>query len=127
MHYVYVLRSLKNGKRYVGSTGQDVTARLRQHNRGQNRWAAQNRPFELIRVEEYSTKTEAVRRERFLKTGVGRQELDALVQLRGHSFKSPARAGPPLAEVPPTTLQNETARLADRSSSLLRNSEDEDE
>ena len=79
MHHVYVLRSLKNGRRYVGSTGQDVRARLRQHNRGQNRWAAQNGPFELMRVEEYATKAEALRRERFLKTGVGRRELDLLV------------------------------------------------
>ena len=80
MHCVYVLRSLKNGKRYVGSTGQDVHARLRQHNRGQNRWASQNGPFELIRVEEYVTKAEAVQRERFLKTGVGRRELDLLLE-----------------------------------------------
>jgi putative endonuclease len=80
VHYVYVLRSFKNGKRYVGSTGQDVSARLRQHNRGQNRWAAQNRPFELVRVEEYTSKAEAVRRERFLKTGVGRRELELLLQ-----------------------------------------------
>ena len=79
MHHVYVLRSLKNGRRYVGSTGQDVRARLRQHNRGQNRWAAQNGPFELMRVEEYATKAEPLRRERFLKTGVGRRELDLLV------------------------------------------------
>jgi len=80
VHYVYVMRSLKNGKRYVGSTGQDVRVRLRQHNRGQNRWAAQNGPFELLRVEEHVTKAEAVRRERFLKTGVGRQELDLLLR-----------------------------------------------
>jgi putative endonuclease len=80
VHSVYVLRSVKNGRRYVGSTGQDVRARLRQHNRGQNRWAAQNGPFELIRVEEYATKAEALRRERFLKTGAGRRELDLLLQ-----------------------------------------------
>jgi len=80
VHCVYVLRSVKNGKRYVGSTGQDVRARLRQHNRGQNHWASQNGPFELLLVEEYVTKAEAVHRERFLKTGVGRRELDLLLQ-----------------------------------------------
>jgi len=76
---VYVLRSLRNGKRYVGFTGQKVDVRLRQHNRGQNRWAAQNGPFELVRAEEYRSKEEARVRERFLKTGVGRRELDRLL------------------------------------------------
>lgn len=79
MYRVYVLRSLRNGKRYVGFTGQAIAARLRQHNRGTNRWAAQNRPFELLRVEEYDTKEEASHRERFLKSGAGRKVLDTLV------------------------------------------------
>jgi len=79
VYSVYVLRSLRNGKRYVGYTGQEVRVRLRQHNRGQNRWAAQNGPFELLYVEQYGTKEEARRREAFLKTGVGRKELDTLL------------------------------------------------
>ena len=80
MYTVYVLRSLRNGKRYVGQTSPEVSARLRQQNRGQNRWAAQNGPFELIHVEKYTTKEESRQRERFLKTGVGRQELDKIVR-----------------------------------------------
>ncbi len=79
MYSVYVLRSLRNGKRYVGYTGQDVRKRLGQHNRGQNRWANQNRPFELLHVEEYDDKKEAQQREKFLKTGAGRKELDELL------------------------------------------------
>lgn len=80
VYSVYVLRSLRNGKRYVGYTGQSVATRLRQHNRGQNKWAAQNGPFELMHVEEFETKLEATKRERFLKTGVGRRELDQLLK-----------------------------------------------
>ncbi|MFM8458828.1 MAG: GIY-YIG nuclease family protein [Chthoniobacterales bacterium] len=34
MYHVYVLRSEKTGRRYVGST-QDIAARLLQHNSGQ--------------------------------------------------------------------------------------------
>jgi len=126
VHHVYVLRSLKNGKRYVGSTGQDVSARLRQHNRGQNRWAAQNRPFKLVRVEEYDTKAEAVRRERFLKTGVGRRELDLLLQLRGHWFNPPPEAGPPRRKYRPPPERSE-GEAGGESLQPPGNSRDEDE
>ena len=79
MYSVYVLRSVPNRKRYVGYTSQKVTARLGQHNSGHNRWTAQNGPFELVRVEEFEQKADAKTRERYLKTGVGRRELDHLV------------------------------------------------
>jgi predicted GIY-YIG superfamily endonuclease len=79
MYSVYVLRSLRNGKRYVGYTGQPVAVRVRQHNTGQNRWANQNRPFELQHVEEFAESSEARAREKFLKTGAGRRELDRLL------------------------------------------------
>ncbi len=79
MYSVYVLRSLRNGKRYVGYTGQQVQTRLRQHNNGQNRWAAQNGPFELLHTEGFLEKNDASERERFLKSGVGRRELDILL------------------------------------------------
>ena len=79
MYSVYVLQSLRNGKRYVGYTSQEVKVRLRQHNRGQNRWANQNRPFKLLYVEQYIDKKEAQQREKFLKKGAGRRELDELL------------------------------------------------
>jgi putative endonuclease len=79
MRSVYVLRSLRNGKRYVGCTGQAVTIRLRQHNSGRSRWTSQNGPFELLHVETFAEKGEAMRREKFLKSGAGRQELKVLL------------------------------------------------
>ena len=82
-YYVYVLESTKNGKRYVGSTGQDVRARLRQHNKGATFWARENGPFRLLYWECYSSKNEALKRERFLKTGVGRRIRDELVDSVG--------------------------------------------
>ena len=76
MHYVYVLRSLKNKKRYVGSTKILPENRLKQHNYGSNNWTKQNSPFELVYKEIYSTITEARKRENFLKSGMGRKFLD---------------------------------------------------
>ncbi|OGF61140.1 hypothetical protein A2662_03235 [Candidatus Giovannonibacteria bacterium RIFCSPHIGHO2_01_FULL_45_33] len=76
MAFVYVLKSLKNRKRYVGSTNLLPEARLKKHNHGSNKFTKGNRPFELIYQESYADKTEARKRENFLKSGVGRKYLD---------------------------------------------------
>ncbi|MBF0490598.1 MAG: GIY-YIG nuclease family protein [Candidatus Omnitrophica bacterium] len=76
MNYIYVLRSLKNGKRYVGSTKLRPEERLKQHHQGSNRWTSQNGPFELVYSEEFLTFSDARKRERFLKSGIGRKFLD---------------------------------------------------
>ena len=76
MYKVYVLKSLKNGKRYVGYTEKDVQLRLDEHNSGTNKWTRINRPFKLVYYEEYNNKTEAIKRENFLKSGQGRKFLD---------------------------------------------------
>ncbi len=62
MHHVYVLKSLKNGKRYVGSTGLTSQERLKEHNWGSNKFAKANKPFTLIYEEEYANVTEARKR-----------------------------------------------------------------
>ena len=79
MYYVYVLRSLKNGKRYVGWTSEDPTVRLKQHRSGSTQWTKQNGPFELVYTEEHPDKALAIRRESVLKSGHGRQFLDVVI------------------------------------------------
>ena len=77
---VYVLKSLKNHKRYVGFSYKDPKLRLREHNIGANKWTRINKPFILVYQEEYRTKTEAIRREKFLKSGQGRKWLDSFLK-----------------------------------------------
>jgi len=77
-YYVYVLESLRNGKRYTGSTSKTPPTRLKEHNNGSNRWTRQNRPFKLVYSEECQSRAEATRRERFLKGGAGRRIRDEL-------------------------------------------------
>jgi putative endonuclease len=77
---VYVLRSLRNDKRYVGYTGKMPTEKLAEHNSGATRWTRSNRPFELIHCEEFGDAKSARQRENFLKSGRGRQWLDENVQ-----------------------------------------------
>ncbi len=77
MFHVYVLRSEKTERRYVGSS-RDIEVRLQQHNSGQSLATKHGAPWRLIYQEEFSTRAEAVRRERFYKTGRGREFLDQL-------------------------------------------------
>ncbi|MDD5173133.1 MAG: GIY-YIG nuclease family protein [Patescibacteria group bacterium] len=76
MHFTYILKSLKNSKRYVGYTSKDPEIRLKEHNKGCNKWTKQNKPLILIYKELFETKKEAMKREKFLKTGQGRKWLD---------------------------------------------------
>jgi len=96
-HYVYVLESLRNGKRYVGSTSKAPETRLREHNSGSNRWTRQNRPFKLVYYEEHQSVAEAGRRERFLKSGAGRRIRDELAG----GFRRKADQPPAEAQFPP--------------------------
>ena len=82
MSYVYVLKSLKNGRLYTGSTN-DLERRLSEHESGRSTYTKHAGPFELVYKEEYATRTEACRRELFLKTGKGREFLKGVIAMRG--------------------------------------------
>lgn len=78
MYYIYVLRSLKSNRFYTGSTS-NVEKRLADHNSGRSKYTRLIRPFVLLYTEGYATRSEAVKRERFLKTGKGREILKAII------------------------------------------------
>ena len=71
----YVLKSLKDGLRYVGS-GENSHERLRRHNKGDYQFTKGHRPWVKIYVEQYETRSEAMKREKFLKSGQGRKWLN---------------------------------------------------
>ena len=77
---VYVLRSLRNGRHYIGFTSRPIEERLSEHNRGYPKgWSARSRPFEVVYQETHDSEQEARARERFLKTGRGRDWLHGRV------------------------------------------------
>jgi len=86
MYFVYVLYSKKLNKRYIGQT-QNLTARVKEHNSGKSQFTSTGIPWELIYFEEHSTRSEAMKRERFLKTGQGRKFLDEIIRDRGFSAR----------------------------------------
>ncbi len=76
MYYVYVLKSLFSGKRYVGYTSKTPEQRLQEHNSGSNKFTSGNTPYVLLYFEVFKDKKNAITREKFLKSGQGRKFLD---------------------------------------------------
>ena len=73
--YVYVLRSLSEEARlYIGSTA-TPDERLRSHNAGKVRSTKHYRPWSRILLETHLTRSAALKRERYLKSGYGRRWL----------------------------------------------------
>lgn len=70
MFYVYILESKKNNQLYIGFTS-DLTRRLEEHNQGLNFSTKKYLPWKLIYYEACIEKSDAVRREKYLKTTQG--------------------------------------------------------
>jgi putative endonuclease len=75
MYSVYVIES-SEGKLYTGQTN-NITRRLFEHNSGLSKTTKAGTNWRLVYSEQYSSRSEAIRRERWLKTGVGRDYLKA--------------------------------------------------
>jgi len=80
MYFVYILYSMLSCKTYVGYTN-DVERRVREHNITESSgFTLRYRPWTLIRTERFGSKSEAIGREKFLKTGRGREEVKLYVK-----------------------------------------------
>ncbi len=64
--FVYLLRSLKSGKFYLGWTT-DLKRRLQEHNLGESCYTRLKGPWELVGYESFSDVDSAKKRERALK------------------------------------------------------------
>jgi len=71
MFYVYFLK-LKNSDIYKGFSD-DLKRRISEHNAGKVASTKNYRPVQLIGYEAYILKSDALRREKFLKTTEGRR------------------------------------------------------
>ncbi|MEP0860190.1 MAG: GIY-YIG nuclease family protein [Ignavibacterium sp.] len=74
MIYVYALKSKIRNYIYVGMTS-DINDRMRRHNSGYEKTTRSYRPFELIYLEEFKNRQEARIKEKYLKSGVGKEFL----------------------------------------------------
>lgn len=75
MCYLYVLKSLKEERKYIGIT-QDIKKRLAKHKSGSVRSTKGYRPWELVYKEKFETKMEArIKEIKLKKNGNKRAKL----------------------------------------------------
>ncbi|MDR7551053.1 MAG: DUF1156 domain-containing protein, partial [Armatimonadota bacterium] len=86
--FVYALKC-SDGSFYIGQT-EDISRCLQDHREGRVQWTRTRGPVEVIHWEEFSSREEAVKREKDLKTGFGRKWLK-----REYAAGLPRPAGSP--------------------------------
>ncbi|HPO57055.1 MAG: GIY-YIG nuclease family protein [Ignavibacteriaceae bacterium] len=77
MFFVYVIKSIE-GFRYTGMT-EDLHKRLAEHNnKNLSFWTKRGNDWKLIYYEEFTSKSDALNREKWLKGGSGRDFLKSI-------------------------------------------------
>jgi len=74
MYYVYLLLSGKDGNFYTGSTD-DLKRRITEHDAGYVKATIDRRPLKLIYYEACLNEADARKREKYLKSGMGKKYL----------------------------------------------------
>ena len=96
MYFVYVLQIKKSGRYYIGQT-QNLTKRLERHSRGETKSLKNRGEFEVVYVEKCSSRSEAMRREKEVKSYKSGQAFKRLLA----DFAEKKKSAIELAEVPP--------------------------
>ena len=74
MFYTYALKSRHDGALYIGST-KNLKERLKSHNAGYVESTKRRLPMDLIYYEACLNRSDASRREKYLKTSYGKRYL----------------------------------------------------
>lgn len=77
MFFVYVLSSESRNYLYVGLTD-NLERRIAQHNAGYEKTTKPYRPFKVLLTESFQNRPDARVREKYLKSGVGKEYLRSL-------------------------------------------------
>ncbi|MDP9230417.1 MAG: GIY-YIG nuclease family protein [Bacteroidota bacterium] len=78
MFFVYAIKSKLRNYIYVGLTN-NLERRFIEHNNGENKSTKAYIPFDLIAKESFETRIEARKREKYLKSGIGKEYLKSLI------------------------------------------------
>jgi putative endonuclease len=74
---VYILKNSEN-KIYIGQTS-DLSRRLEEHNFTGVGYTSKHRPWVLVHTEEFKTRSKAMSREKYFKTGKGRIKIKEII------------------------------------------------
>jgi putative endonuclease len=72
MYLVYVLESETFNRVYIGMTN-DLQRRIKEHNIGKTKSTRFYKPWKIVFVESFPGRKEAREREKYLKSGIGRE------------------------------------------------------
>ncbi|MBE0433517.1 GIY-YIG nuclease family protein [candidate division WOR-3 bacterium] len=86
MVIVYVLRSRKDKRFYVGCTN-DLRTRFELHNKGRIASTKLRKPFDLVYYEACRSRDDALHREKYLKTTYGKRYIHNRIK---HYLRDPA-------------------------------------
>ena len=79
MFVTYILQSESSGKYYIGSTD-NLEKRLIRHNKGYSRYTRNKGPFRIAYKEKFQTRSEAKKREYYLKSLKSRVAIENLIE-----------------------------------------------
>ena len=79
MYYVYIIESEVDSSFYTGYT-KDLQNRLKKHNDDRSGYTARKKPWKIVYAEEFIEKTEAIKRENFLKRQKNRFFYSSLIE-----------------------------------------------
>ncbi len=82
MYKVYILLSEKTNRYYVGYTN-DLDRRLSEHNRKKGKYTDEGIPWKLIYTEDFTTKSEAMEREKYIKAKKSRKYIETIISGKG--------------------------------------------
>lgn len=82
MFKTYILKSIKNGRYYIGHTS-NIEERVLRHNSGRSKFTKSGMPWKLVYTENYPTKAEAFRRETEIKSYKGGFKFKNLFNMEG--------------------------------------------
>ncbi len=77
MYSIYAIKSEVDGRIYVGMS-KDIDSRIKQHNLGQVFSTKGYRPWKLIYTESVGTREECHKKEKYYKSGCGKEFLKKL-------------------------------------------------
>ena len=77
-YYVYAIYNQDKSYIYVGLTD-NLQRRINQHNKGYNRTTKPYKPFKILTTEKFGNRKEARKREKYLKSGCGKEYLKKLI------------------------------------------------
>ncbi len=78
-YFVYILQSEKDQSFYIGYSENPIL-RLEKHNSANSGYTSTKQPWKIVYTEEFPNKTEAIKREKFLKRQKNRSFYERLIK-----------------------------------------------